>query len=306
MNIREWTLPVYTILTQLSTGALLFIMIIRLLRKKTTSLVDVDYTTKIPILIIFITALFAIGFAHLHLSKPLLSFTAIRNIRTSWLSRELLLNIIYIILLSSLTGTLWLIKDNFKLKTILGWLTILAGFGIEYCMAHIYMIPSQPAWNTFLTPISFFFTTLLLGAMTVPVLLMMDLIFKKSLVKEEFSIHVQLVEISLKWLTIIAIIISISMSILIFFQTANLSGGSPTAQASLVLLMEIYQPLFILRLIAMFVGVGWSGITTVQFFRGKIHIDQLLTHTFTACLLVLVAEILGRFLFYAIHVKIGI
>ena len=306
MNIREWTLPVYTILTQLSSGALLFIMIIRLLRKKTISLEEVDYTTKIPILIIFITALFAVGFAHLHLSRPFLSFTAIRNIKTSWLSRELLLNLIYIILLTSLCSTLWFIKGHFRIKTILGWLTILAGFGTEYCMAHIYMIPSQPAWNTQLTPISFFFTSLLLGVMTVPVLMMMDLIFKKSMVKEETSIHVQLVELSLPWLTTLAIVISISVSILIFFQTANLFGGSPAAQASLVLLMEIYQPLFILRLIAMFVGVGWSGITTAQFFRGKIQIDRLLTHTFTACLLVLVAEILGRFLFFAIHVKIGL
>ena len=104
MNIREWTLPVYTILTQLSTGALLFIMIIRLLRRKTISLEDMDYTTKIPILIIFITALFAVGFAHLHLSKPFLSFTAIRNIETSWLSRELLFKLD---LYPSVNFTMW-------------------------------------------------------------------------------------------------------------------------------------------------------------------------------------------------------
>jgi len=266
----------------------------------------VGYLTKIPILIIFITALFAICFAHLHLSKPFLSFTAIRNIETSWLSRELLLNIIYIILLSSLTGTLWLIKGNFKLKTILGWLTILAGFGTEYCMAHVYMIPSQPAWNTYLTPISFFLTTLLLGATTVPVLLLMDLIFKKSLVMEQTSIHTKLVEMSLNWLPFLAIGFSICIAILIFYQTAFLFGGSQAEQASLILLTDIYQPLFVLRLISMFVGVGWLGVTTGQFFRGKIQVENLLQHVFAACLLVLVSEILGRFLFYAIHVKIGI
>ncbi|HKZ44836.1 MAG TPA: DmsC/YnfH family molybdoenzyme membrane anchor subunit [Anaerolineales bacterium] len=306
MNIREWTLPVYTILTQLSTGALLFIMIIRLLRRKTLSQEDIDYSTQIPILIIFITVILAIGFAHLHLSKPFLSFTALRNLATSWLSRELFFNLIYILLIGALSGALWFYKGHFTLKTILGWLAILAGFGTEYCMARIYMIPSQPAWNTFLTPLSFFFTTLILGVMTVPVLMMMDLIFKKSLSLEKTSIHIRQVTSSLNWLSILAIIFSICMSILIFYQTAILFGGSPAAQTSLLLLTEIYKPLFILRLLLMFIGTGWLGITSIQYYRGKILVENLLTHVFTACLLVLVAEILGRFLFYAIHVKVGI
>jgi anaerobic dimethyl sulfoxide reductase subunit C len=306
MNIREWTLPVYTILTQLSTGALLFLMIIRLLRRKTFSHDDIDYSTKIPILIIFITVTVAIGFAHLHLSKPLLSFTALSNLRTSWLSRELLFNLIFILLLGAFSGSLWLTKDHFHLKTVLGWLAILAGLVTEYCMSRIYMIPSQPAWNTYLTPVSFLFTTLILGVMTVPVLLMMDLIFKKSLSLEKTSVHVQQVALSLNWLSILGIVFSICVAIIIFFQTAILFNGSPAAQASLLLLTDIYQPLFILRLVLVFIGAGWLAITSVQYYRGKILVENLLTPVFSACLFVLVAEILGRFLFYAIHVKVGL
>ncbi|MFN2216636.1 MAG: dimethyl sulfoxide reductase anchor subunit family protein [Anaerolineales bacterium] len=306
MNIREWTLPVYTILTQLSTGALLFIMLIRWFQRRVFSQEDLEYSTKIPIFIILITVIVAIGFAHLHLSRPLLSFTALRNLATSWLSRELFFNLVLICILAAFSYLLWFKKGIYPIKNILGWLAILAGLATEFCMARIYMIPSQPAWNTFLTPLSFFLTTMLLGVMTVPVLLMMDLIFKKSLSQEKSSIHIQLVSFSLNWLSVLAIIFSICMSILIFYQTVILIGGSPAAQTSLELITDIYRPLFIIRLIFMFTGAGWLGFTSVQYYRGKILVEHLLTHVFTACLLVMVAEILGRFLFYAIHVKIGI
>jgi anaerobic dimethyl sulfoxide reductase subunit C (anchor subunit) len=306
MNIREWTLPVYTILTQLSTGALLFIWIIRSLQTRQLGPECVDRSLKVPVMILMTTIIMAIGFAHLHLSRPLLSFTALRNVGTSWLSRELLFNLLYILLVFLLVFFLWFVKERYAFKTVLGWLAILAGLATEYCMSNIYLLPTQPAWNSWLTPLSFLVTALLLGVVTVPVLFTMDLIFQKSQKSGDSYVHTQLMESSINWLSILAISLSVLMAALIYFQTAFLYLSTPAAQVSLTLLMDIYQPLFILRLLTLFAGVGWLAVTSLQFHKKNILLESILQHGFIACLLVMVSEILGRFLFFAIHVKVGI
>jgi anaerobic dimethyl sulfoxide reductase subunit C (anchor subunit) len=284
----------------------LFIWIIRTLQTRQLGSECVDRSLKVPVLILMTTIILAIGFAHLHLSRPLLSFTALRNVGTSWLSRELLFNLLYIILVFLLVLFLWFFKDRRTLITVFGWLAILAGFATEYCMSNIYLLPTQPAWNSWLTPLSFLVTALLLGVVTVPVLFTMDLIFQKSQKSGDSYVHTQLMESSLNWLSILAISLSVLMATLIYFQTAFLYLSTPAAQVSLTLLMDIYQPLFILRLLTLFVGVGWLAVTSLQFHKKKIQMESILQHVFIACLLVMVSEILSRFLFFAIHVKVGI
>ena len=133
---------------------------------------NIDQYIKIPILIILITIVFAMIFAHFHISKPYLSFLALRNVRTSWLSRELLSNIFYAIFVGLLFFSLWYHEERKKTITILGWVAILFGFTTDYCMSRIYLLESQPAWNSVLTPVSFLITTLLLGIVTVPMLIL--------------------------------------------------------------------------------------------------------------------------------------
>ena len=174
MNIREWTLPIYTILTQLSVGALCVTWVIRALSKAKLGAGRVDQSIKIPLFILFTTIVFAIIFAHFHLSRPFLSFLALRNIGSSWLSRELSANLIYILLVGILLYTIWSDRGSYTLKTVLGWAAIIFGLVTEYCMSRIYLLPSQPAWNSLLTPISFLATTFLLGVLTVPMLMVMD------------------------------------------------------------------------------------------------------------------------------------
>lgn len=306
MNFREWTLPVYTILTQLSVGSLLLIWIIRMRSHAQFGAERVEQSIKIPVSILLVTMTVAIGFAHFHLSKPYLSFLALRNLGSSWLSRELLANLVYIILVGALVYLLWKMDGNYKIKSWLGWLAILAGFATDYCMARIYLIPSQPAWNSSLTPGSFLVTTLLLGALTVPVLLAMDMIFRNSEGQAGQAVHGPLIRSSLGPLAFGAVLLSVLMGIITFFQVAALFSGSQAARISLDLLLNIYQPLLIIRLILLFTGAGWISVAAIFIQQKKLTLEGLLLQSFIACLLVLVSEILGRFLFYAIHVRIGI
>jgi DMSO reductase anchor subunit len=173
-------------------------------------------------------------------------------------------------------------------------------------MAQIYVLPSQPFWNSILTPISFLITTFLLGVVTVPVLFMMDLIFNQSQEQKNSAVHAQMVDTSLGPLAVVAVLLCILTAAINYFQIASLVSGSEAAQTSLNILLSIYQPLLIIRLAFLFVGVGWLVVTAVQQNQKKLSVDGLLMNVFISCLLVMVVEILGRFLFFAIHVRVGI
>jgi DMSO reductase anchor subunit len=56
----------------------------------------------------------------------------------------------------------------------------------------------------------------------------------------------------------------------------------------------------------MFAGVALFVLTAWMLHRNKKLVYELVTPTYLACLLVIISEILGRFLFYATHVRTGI
>jgi len=87
MNVREWALPVYTILMQLAVGALFVLWSIRALARFKMNSNEIDRMMQNPIFIISFTILIAIIGAHFHLSRPFHSFLAALNFRSSWLSR---------------------------------------------------------------------------------------------------------------------------------------------------------------------------------------------------------------------------
>ena len=89
MNIREWTLPVYTILMQIAIGALLAIWIVRRINKGKIGPEVLDLISRYPVLVVFITVLTAMIGGHFHLSQPHLSILSLLNFRTAWLSREI-------------------------------------------------------------------------------------------------------------------------------------------------------------------------------------------------------------------------
>ena len=55
MNLREWALPVYTILQQLATGALLVLWVIRAASRSNFNPTDIDEFNRNPILVIAFT-----------------------------------------------------------------------------------------------------------------------------------------------------------------------------------------------------------------------------------------------------------
>lgn len=103
----------------------------------------------------------------LHLGSPNRAWRALRNVRGSWLSREVLLALAF----TTCGGAFaWLRVNGHTaggLRSPLAALTALAGVALVYAMARVYRVRTVPAWDTPLTTVSFFATALLLGALGV-------------------------------------------------------------------------------------------------------------------------------------------
>jgi anaerobic dimethyl sulfoxide reductase subunit C (anchor subunit) len=307
MNLREWALPVYTILMQLAIGALFSLWVIRMLNSSKYGKEKMDQITTMPVLIIFSTMILAMIGSHFHLSRPYLSFLAMRNFRYSWLSREITFTLLVFINTSLLLLLLRYRKGYHRLKLGLGWGAILAGLATVYCMASIYLLPTQIAWNSFVTILSYYGVMLLLGTTSLMVILLMDLRFSAGEAPQELEIRAQIIKKSFVWLTVVATLAAILVIFLGIYQIELLRNiDLASAQASLNLILDLYQPLLIMRVGLTVIGVAWLVAVVSYFIRTQKSFMQLLGPVYIACIAVLIGEILERFLFYATHVRIGI
>ena len=307
MNLREWALPTYTIMMQLAIGTLFSLWVIREWFGPKYGPKKIDEIVTVPVLIIFSTMIVAIIGAHFHLSKPFLSFLALRNLKSSWLSREIAFTSIVFIRTGSLFFSLKFGEKLYRIKSLLGWIAILVGFATVYSMASIYLLPTQVAWNSPLTIISYYAGMLLLGTASLIVIFLMDLRFASGNPSRDISNHVQIVEKMIPWLTSVATITSILNIIIGLYQIELLRDVAlPSAQASLQLMLELYKPLLVMRIGFALTGIVWLNGVMYYFKKRQKLIINSLGLASVACTIILVGEILERFLFYATHVRIGI
>jgi anaerobic dimethyl sulfoxide reductase subunit C len=306
MNVREWALPVYTILMQLAVGSLLVLWLIRRLAASRFSPQEIDHIVRNPILVIAFTAAVAMAGAHFHLSRPFYSFLAVLNFRSSWLSREIVFTILFFLTNVGLLYLTFFKTERRSWITILGWLAILFGTVLVYCMARIYLIPTQVAWNSYTVILSFFVTSLMLGSMTIACLMVLDLKFAEIKRSEDVELRVNVIQHSFVGLAMVTVLlVFLSMGIL-YLQVSLLSRGDLIARTSLRLLMELYQPLLIMRLLFLLAAAVYFGIAIYRLSRSKLTSQSLIMPVYLSCLLILVGEIIGRFLFYATHIRVGI
>lgn len=306
MNVREWALPVYTILMQLAIGALFVLWMIRRLANSKFSPGEMDRIIRNPILVILFTVIVAMGGSHFHLSKPFRSFYAVRNFQNSWLSREIVFTVIFFLALL----LLWLLSRYLKEKrhfiTVVGWGAIVFGFIVVYCMARIYMLPTQVAWNSPLVVISFYITMILLGAMTIACLLVLDLKFAEVQKAEDIEIRAQVIRYSMVWLILVAVLTVVASIVVAFYQILVLNQGDIIPKTSAQLLLELYSPLLVLRILSIIVAPVWVGLAAYRMYKTRSAPQSLMISVYMSCLLILVGEIIGRFLFYATHIRIGV
>lgn len=107
-----------------------------------------------------------------HLGRPAFAWRALRALKTSWLSREVLLLSLFALVASVYACSEWSADADLSIfhrgaHDGLGALTALAGFAGIFCSARIYIVPARPAWNSRFTVADFFATAFVLGPLFV-------------------------------------------------------------------------------------------------------------------------------------------
>lgn len=306
MNIREWTLPVFSILIQLATGILLALWIVRAFNKGKIDQDALDKISRYPMLVVFITILAAMIAAHFHLSQPRFSFLSMLNFRSAWLSREITFTILFFFSTAGLLDLIWYITGHERLKNILGWMTILFGCLTVYSMGNIYLLRTQPVWNTPATPLAFYGTTILLGASALPLILVLDIRFCETRSDKNLDIRQMILKSSLVWFAIVAIIAAGGIIACNLYNIAYLRAGSVVAQTGLQLLFGLYKPLLSMRMVTALVGLCLLIYTVFITHRRNRPVDELVTPLFLSFMLIAISEVLGRILFYGTSVRIGL
>ncbi len=306
MNLREWALPVYTILIQLALGAFMALWIIRAIADRTTPREEVDRIVKRPTTAILCTIIAATVGSHFHLSRPYLSFLSVLNVRTSWLSREICFTVLFLGLTAGVAYLQWVHRRHSRIEMILGWLAIAAGMASVFSMGEIYLLPMQPAWNSGFTLVSFYGSSALLGSMALASLFVLDLKFSELREPAAIGVRSRVLRPTLIALMIVASLATALLLVVNFLQVQGMADSGQLASLSLELLLGLYRPLFILRVVLLVVGVGWLVVAVLIMYRHRPPLTDLVQPTYMACLLAMVAEITGRFLFYATHIRMGI
>ena len=306
MNVREWALPVYTILMQTATGSLSFLWVFRLRQSRHRGSDESSVSLDIPLTIILITIIFAMVGSHFHLSRPYLSLLAVTNLRSSWLSREIL----FTILLFLFTFSMWVLhrahRSFERLIDVLGWLGIISGWAMVYCMARIYLLPTQMAWNSPATMLYYLGSTLLLGSSALLAMLWMDQHFID--VRDPGSSDQVLTQQPKLLTTMGGVVLATAFLdvVLELIRMGSLRTGNEAARISLELLFGLYQPLLYMRVGFVLIGSAWLAYSTFQLVRERNNYRNLLLPVYSSFMLLMIGEILGRFLFYATHVRIGL
>jgi DMSO reductase anchor subunit/ferredoxin len=99
-----------------------------------------------------VAALGALGASLLHLGRPVHAWKALRNLRRSWLSREV-----------ALFGAYGGVAAGAVLLPGLAPVAVVAGLAGVYASGRLYVVPGRPAWHTPLTIVRFFATCVAIG-----------------------------------------------------------------------------------------------------------------------------------------------
>ena len=155
----HWPLVLMLVLTQLSVGAFAVLWLLYIFSR------GADLTMA-AIASLGLAGV-SLGASTLHLGRPVYAFRALKGLRRSWLSREVLSLSLFAGAAGLFAGMLFF---NLPARGIAGLLTCLAGVAGVTCSARIYIVRARPAWFSGHTLAEFYATGLMLGPMFVSAL----------------------------------------------------------------------------------------------------------------------------------------
>ncbi len=146
----EMPLVFMTVLTQISLGGFLALFL-----GDVMSLFGLEGANWIMALLVMLPAALGLSLSALHLGRPFLALSAMKNIKTSWLSREALALGLFTLLMN-IVVVLYFIEVPAFIQLFIEALTLGVGIYGIYAQSMIYRIKARPSWNRVTTNMKFF------------------------------------------------------------------------------------------------------------------------------------------------------
>ena len=295
---KNWTLVLFTTLSQMVVGFFILVIGFQLFSDSSQWLVYVDNLLPIMITMLFILTI-GVGAALIHLGRPFRAILALRNLSTSWLSREMLFGLLFGIVVCVYVFLLWLDPQLTGISTITGLLAGISGLILIYCMSRLYMLRTVPAWNNWRTPLAFLMTTLLLGIVS----FVLWLITNCTTSDKNLGVCLVLVDKAVFFCSLIIILVIAQLGVSVF-NMISLSVGNDVALRSVMILLSKERRLLWIRYLT---AIGGVILLFVGFpmFDMDMHVASIVIISL-AFGLIFASEVIGRHLFYAYFVRKGI
>ena len=274
---HEWPLVIFTVFGQCVVGAML-VMGIALIREN-----DTQARGRILRMMFFVWLVMGVGFiaSVLHLGSPLRAFNSLNRIGDSALSNEIASGSLFF----AVGGLGWLLAVMNKLPAALRtlWLVVTMVLGIVFvwAMTRVYQIDTVPTWHNGYTTLGFFLTVLLGGPLFAALLLQMAKVKMKGRAAA---------------LSALALLATVAVVVLQSNELATLH--SSVQQASR--LLPDYGSLQVWRIILLSAGLGCWLCPLLR--RQSPKAAGLAA----GLVLVLAGELMGRALFYGLHMTTGV
>ncbi|EKS58348.1 anaerobic dimethyl sulfoxide reductase chain C [Citrobacter freundii ATCC 8090 = MTCC 1658 = NBRC 12681] len=274
---HEWPLVLFTVLGQCVAGALIVSGYGWLTAK------DDAVKQRIVRSMFFLWLVMGIAFlaSVIHLGSPLRAFNSLNRIGASALSNEIASGSLFF----AVGGLWWLVAFLGKMPATLGkiWLllSMLLGLVFVYAMTNVYQIDTVPTWYNGYTTLAFFMTMLLSGPLFAALLLR--------------AAGVSCSPARFAGISVLALLVTVAVVVLQGLSLGEIHSSVQNAGA----LVPDYASLQVWRILLLVAGLGCWICPLVR--RKEPSVGGLALGLVS----VLAGEIIGRGLFYGLHMTVG-
>ncbi|MEZ8061849.1 MULTISPECIES: dimethyl sulfoxide reductase anchor subunit family protein [Vibrio] len=281
MIFHEWSLIFFTVLAQTAVGGYLLIGARALVLGHDEEKLN---SYEVPMFILW--ALMGLGFmfSTTHLGSPLRAFNAFNQLGSAWLSNEVFFGAAFF----AVGGLQWLLsvlkKGGVAIQKALMVGAMVLGVIFMYAMINVYMINTVPTWDNIYTPLSFIMTMVVGG-----LLLSQFVIVLAN--DSRFTVD--------RNITMLAVI-AVAISLLVTVGKLNLIGDIQTSAAKASELVDGLGSYVILQVALLMASLLIWILPMLN--KAKVNPVNL----GLALVLFLASELIGRGLFYSLHMTSGL
>ncbi len=307
MNVSELPMVLFTIFTQMAVGAFIVLGVVQLWASVRHKASIVDDVTDPALYAIGPAMIAGLGVSVLHMNKISHTFNVLRHFGGSWLSNEIVfgsafagLGFLFALLQWRKIGPVWARQVLAAVTALVGILFVVATSMVYYSLVTV------PLWHTAGTFVAFFSTALVLGSLAIGVAFMTTLAVRRkrgAMCNDEAR---SVIGASLKGIAVVSVVAAGANLVRLPLSIKELAmqGGAGLESAA-----ALSGPLLTVRIGLLVLGVGLMAIFIFHFATRQDLPERndrlLLALTWLAFGTALVAEIIGRTMFYEAMVRIG-